>query len=329
MLIRCLSDLHLDVNHNFPLKLRNNKDFTILAGDTSGDYTETISWVKTNVKKGILIAGNHLVYNRSGKTIHELKEELHKAFPVDSDVTFLDVDVGVCSKVVDGVLFLGSTMYTNYEYDSDDIYYPRRPEIESMAEYNMRLATNPRRCMNDWAWGILEKTNKDGITDYKHISPSYYLEQFEKTYSEFNRILDENEKSGKPLPVVIVTHHPISSKAISETFSKDSLNASYISDLEDCFILKHSSIRAIVSGHVHHQGVFDIERTDGNMVRYVLNPRGYEIRGESLGKNGFNEDTYIDTKNWNVKIKPKSKSRIAKEDKRLKDLLAQTYMFGF
>lgn len=69
--IRVLSDLHLDYNEEYPFRLEKDEreDFCVLAGDISGDPKITAKWVKKNVKRGVLISGNHLPYNRRGKTV--------------------------------------------------------------------------------------------------------------------------------------------------------------------------------------------------------------------------------------------------------------------
>ena len=72
-------------------------------------------WLRKNVKNGLIVAGNHLVYNRFGLSIEEHKRRLAKKFPIGDSFSFLDNSVGVMTKEVDGILFIGSTLYTDYK----------------------------------------------------------------------------------------------------------------------------------------------------------------------------------------------------------------------
>ena len=88
MKIRIISDLHLDVNQDYPLMLPN-KDrgtFTLIAGDTAGHYRDYIDWIKDNCPYGILVAGNHLVYNNYGLSVQDLKADLRQYFPESCNI---------------------------------------------------------------------------------------------------------------------------------------------------------------------------------------------------------------------------------------------------
>ena len=93
MYVRLISDLHIDVNEDKPFSIENNDVFTIVAGDTAGEPQLAIDWIKKNVSKGIVITGNHLVYNSRNKTVEELKQEIVDAFPISNPVSYLDVSV--------------------------------------------------------------------------------------------------------------------------------------------------------------------------------------------------------------------------------------------
>lgn len=68
---RVLSDLHVDLNESlgYFFELKDKDVFTVLCGDTSGDPRTTIRWANSNLKAGLLIAGNHLPYNDQNITI--------------------------------------------------------------------------------------------------------------------------------------------------------------------------------------------------------------------------------------------------------------------
>ena len=71
MKFRVLSDLHIDVNrdYDFFMSERDKGMFTVLAGDTSGDPLKTRQWIEQNLKEGVFVSGNHLVYNDRGKGV--------------------------------------------------------------------------------------------------------------------------------------------------------------------------------------------------------------------------------------------------------------------
>ena len=119
MKIRILSDLHLDINKDYDLDLHKNGAndvFTLIAGDICGDPRKTIEWIKKNVHQGGFCCGNHLVYNDRNMAIEDLKNELHEAFPLNSNITFFDNDVGVISKEIDdGILLVSDVLYTDYK----------------------------------------------------------------------------------------------------------------------------------------------------------------------------------------------------------------------
>lgn len=275
MKLRVLSDLHIDVNQNNPLKLKDNDDFTLIAGDVSGSPSLSIDWIKKNVKQGIVIAGNHIVYNIEAKTIQALKKEMADAFPKESPITFLDQMTGLMHKEVNGILFIGTTLYTDYRlYGSDP-------------EYGMQEAFNPMGGLNDFRFG---RTNEGNAS--RPLRPTDYLRWFIESKKEMIRILDKN----KDKDVVVITHHCPHKKCLQDDITRYmELDTSYASDMSD-LILKYPNIKLWVAGHVHQRGSFKV-----GQCLVVQNPMGYEHRYETLG---FTPDVFVDTKDWHVQRKP-------------------------
>ena len=56
MKIRVISDLHIDVNEEIPLKY-DDDTFTIICGDISNDAAITAQWVHENIKRGLFVGG--------------------------------------------------------------------------------------------------------------------------------------------------------------------------------------------------------------------------------------------------------------------------------
>ena len=365
---RVISDLHLDYNHDYPVKLKKDGIFTLIAGDLCGEshvihtkssrkeltvhvnmeafqkkfgdkakvvfkYTKpenkdigewsvngkqvalreckvSISgewkdgdkvtveiyrpsdWVDKNISSGLLVAGNHVVYTHTKKPIEDIKKGLSEQYPIDSNFSFLDQSTGIMSKEVDGILFIGSTLYTNYELKIKNF------NPSGNVTTNMRVAS-PKMSgggLNDFNYGrTVEGTYKkqpwdddDGIY---FLTPENYLRFFNRTFAEIKRLVEEN----KDKEIVILTHHCPSPKCAYGEYVDNGLNASYMSDLTD-FIIKHKNIKCWVCGHVHHRASFKI----GDCL-CIMNPLGYIKHGEYVENGGnWSPNTFVNTKTWTV-----------------------------
>ena len=274
MKIRVLSDLHIDVNEmyaahkneQFNKALANNDVFTIVAGDTAGSPEIAIDWIKQHISKGLIIAGNHIVYDSNGQPVQALKQQMAQAFPKDGPITFLDQMTGIMSKEIDGILFIGTTLYTDYA-----LY----PDIS--VEWAMHKGF---RGLNDFYTGYTK--DKDTV---RRLMPTDYRRWFIESAKEITRLVEANPDK----EVVLITHHCPSEKCC--TFRDEILNTSYASNLEG-FIQTHPNIRLWIAGHAHNRKEFKV----GNCL-VLMNPRGYEHEGECYG---FTPNVFVDTKNWTV-----------------------------
>ncbi len=292
MKIRVLSDLHVDVNADYPLTLKNKDIFTIVAGDTAGYMQEGIRWIRDNIKQGIIISGNHIVYSSDVRPIQDLKRDWATAFPITSPVSYLDCMTGIMCKEINNILFIGTTLYTDYALSANDT-----------PEYSMRLACHPSRGMNDFRYGY----TKDKEGKIRHIHPTDYRRWFIESKKEITRLVQSNPNK----EIVLITHHCPSAKC---GVAYEELSASYASNLED-FIRDNPNIKLWVAGHVHQRKNFRI----GNCL-ILMNPRGYEGHGESIG---FNPNTFVDTKDWSVHQVPLKISIKQQKDAFLKQLIKQ------
>lgn len=312
MIVQFLSDLHLDVNRDYPLVLRRHSevspDVVVVAGDVCGSPDVVSSFLKESFGGGcgsgcktprvLFVCGNHIVYNDDGKTLEAIKDGLHREFPESGRITFLDESVGVVSKMIEGVLFVGSCTYTDYRYPTFG------KDMRKVVDTNMRSAVCLRMSqdsyMNDFRFGRTDeppfgRKTKRGVTTFG-LMPHHYRRYFHRSIRAFERVLGDNAG----VPTVLITHHCLSPRCIGPGMDKGSLTASYISDMEG-FIKRHSDIKAVISGHVHNSVCFDVERDDGSVCKYVMNPRGYTGRHES---DGWSPYWYIDTDGWRVFGKP-------------------------
>lgn len=271
MKIRILSDLHIDINSRYPLELVDNNIFTIVAGDISGLTSVSADWIDKNIKKGLFIAGNHIVYNHSIKTLEEFKKELSQKYPLTNDVTFLDTLTNTYYREINGIIFIGTTLYTNYKLGKRTI------------KQNMNIGF---QYLNDFKYG---KTFHNGKIDC--LNPKDYKKWFKDSMKKITNVVEDNPDR----EIVIITHHCPSEKCIDTKYKDSIANASYASNLED-FIIKHPNIKCWICGHVHNRKIFKIGK-----CLIIQNPRGYE---RSLECNDFNPNFYLDTDKWGCYTEP-------------------------
>lgn len=246
MKFRIFSDLHININKNNNLLKelqRNTSDdvLNIIAGDISGNCFETIKWIQNYCKKALFVSGNHeLAAYDDTNAIQEVSNHFRN-FLRSFQYYYLQNDfIGF-----DDILFVGCTLFTDYEYG------------EYHNEYNQHLALN---YLNDFRFG-------DYLIDGKkyQLMPYHYKDLFNKSF-EFLKNTIEKYKDYK---IVVITHHGCSSKSISDKYQNHKLNASFISDLDD-FILNHQQIKYWIHGHLHSNSDYKIGNT-----RIICNPLGY------------------------------------------------------
>jgi len=183
----------------------------------------------------IYVLGNHEYY---GKSVPYLTEKLRKTAQ-GTNVHVLDNE----AKVIDGVCFLGSTLWTDFALFG---------------------SSGPARCLAG-----------DQMNDYRRIRLSTH--QFRKLRpddtSGFNfksRSWLQRALSDHPFcdRFVIVSHHGPSIGSLPPCRRNDDLSPAYASNLED--MVAASGAALWVHGHIHSSSDYMIGQT-----RVVCNPRGY------------------------------------------------------
>lgn len=210
-----------------PLR-RSDRFYRFLIEECSAKYRETV-----------MVMGNHEHYGfRFEKTAEHMREQL------PDNVTLLDNS----SHVIDGVLFIGGTMWT---------------DLNRNDPLTHRVLTD---CMNDYRY----------ITQYNDSQHAYHKLTTERTYQEhqhslqyFRNRLEEN-RANDQLPVVMVTHHAPSKQSTKPHYQGDrEVNGGYSSDLSE-FILDYPEIAVWTHGHTHDRFDYPVGST-----RVLCNPRGY------------------------------------------------------
>ena len=245
MKLQILSDLHIDSytrqSHPEGHIPKTDADIVMVAGDT-GNSASGMPWLKAQAARlqvpVITIAGNHEYF---GEDVLTFDRRLATWDNYDAK-SQRGVRVLQCQYVdIGDVRILGCTLWTDYQYQATD---------ETMA-----LAQNFMR-------------------DYQQIyagdqafSPTLSIELHEQQRRWLKAALIEAKASHKK--VVVMTHHSISPRSVSEKYAELPSNAAFVSDLS-AWMHEPWAPTLWVHGHTHE--AFDYYVGDTHVV---VNPRAY------------------------------------------------------
>ena len=249
MKLLVLSDLHLEFSNM--MVPANDADVIVLAGDIwKGD--KGIYWARAAFpgKPIVYVAGNHEFY---GKNRLDVLARLRIA-AMETGVHFLDND----DVVINGVRFLGATLWTDFKLFGEDLY------MDCMLDAGSRL--NDFRVIpeGEWNFSVIDSIN------LHNESVAWLTKAIRAPFD------------GK---TVVVTHHLPSFDSVVPRFKKDLLSACFASKLD------HLMGKPVlwVHGHTHDNLDYKIRGT-----RVVCNPRGY-CRYEGGGENDdFNQNLIVE-----------------------------------
>lgn len=248
MKIKVVSDIHLEFDPPHRVtKFKvpyDNEDYLILAGDVQVGLYEQ-KWFVDLLKRRpvIYVVGNHEYYHKNfdfinanllkfEETVNKYAKEYHGW---TNKLTILHTGVRD-SLEVDGYLFCGGTLWTDFDNSFINMSYAQR-------------------LLNDFS--VISKTE-----DKRHFTPEDALEEHKKTKESITNILS-NETN---LKKIVVTHHAPSYRSIHERFANSLANSCYASHLDA--LVEKADLWA--HGHTHTSFDYNI----GN-CRVVCNPRGY------------------------------------------------------
>ena len=295
--------------HYFGKKFQEKADVTLIAGDICEGIENHEKFLEAFFpnQKVIFIDGNHLPYFRNSNQISpilsELKKELREKFPkehmfwhyLENDWMWLDYP---------NIAIIGSTFYTDYDYcdltleefndklkawDVWSTLYGLPSKYEPITKLTKQIIRNETMAeagarLNDFKWG---KENKRF-----YLSPEYYLKLHKQAKKEIIKCHNEILAINPNAKIILMTHHCLSSKCISEKYKKGLLNASYCSDLENWVDKELPGIKLVISGHVHNRCDFTFGKRN---VKYIINPCGYIPYNEPFNKPKFNPNLFVET----------------------------------
>jgi predicted phosphodiesterase len=235
MKLHIASDLHLDLLEPYHPGYRvidpvPDADILVLAGDIHSG-AEAIRAFRDFGKPVIYVPGNHEYYRHQ---FWVARQELHRAAEGTNVLLLDDGEV-----VIDGVRFLGSTLWTDYKLVSGI------PLKRAMLAADVNLG-DKKKIMN----GVEPFAARDALKEHK--SSRRWLK--ERLAAPFD---------GK---TVVVTHHGCSAMSIAERFEGNALNGAFMSNLDDLV----AQADLWIHGHIHDTMDYVL-----NGTRVVANPRGY------------------------------------------------------
>jgi Icc-related predicted phosphoesterase len=239
MKLHVLSDLHTEFAKFSPPD--TGADVVILAGDI-GAGLGGIEWAASQFPNHpvIYVLGNHEYYGQDITLIDELvKQSPENIHVLNNDAI-----------VLNGVRFLGSTLWTDFRLDG-----------ESAAWFARQRA---KRFMEDF---VAIKIGGNSFTP--EISVGLHDASRAWIVSELDTHFDG--------PSIVVTHHLPAAMSVAKRYENDPLNPAFASRLED--IIEKYQPDLWIHGHTHEPCDYELFGT-----RVVCNPRGYprEKRGSAF-----------------------------------------------
>lgn len=328
--IRLISDIHFDAGINglethstknairspfgayFSKELKKEQDcVTLIAGDIAASLTNRSVFLHTffENQQVIFTEGNHLVYNKEGKTIYQLQAENRENFPITHLFWhYLENDWMWIPGTSNEVAVIGGTFFTDYEYTAFTLetynqhkknwfnllqawgYGDKKEEYIPVKRLTKKMIINENKSLaneglNDFYWG--------NETLYSHITPDTYLKLNKLAKEEFIRCHNEITSINPNAKIILLTHHCLSPSCIDNKYVNNKSNASYVSNLEKWICKELPNVRLVHSGHVHCRKDFLFGK---DKKRYIVNACGYIPRREPWIDNKFKPNFILDTK---------------------------------
>lgn len=259
MKLHILSDLHFEFG-KWPKGIDVNvvdADVTVLAGDI-GIGLAGIQWALTIDRPVIYVMGNHEFYGQRPMT--ELWRKAREKVS-GTHVHLLENE----SVLVDGVRFLGATLWTDFCVLGPELQEQCMEDAASaMTDYSAIYVSRRGHALTDA--GMVVGRQGDRLTPHRTLV--WHHESRDFLERELSRATTEWELTDSWRKTVVVTHHAPSARSLLNQKASASGTAAYASHL-DALVAKAD---LWVHGHIHRFVDYDIEPGRG---RVVSNPRGY------------------------------------------------------
>lgn len=303
-------------------------DYTLIAGDMSADINEAQEFLEKYFKyeNVVFVNGNHALYHIPSEPIQEIIESYRNKFNrfdnqwrfLENDYIFIDNHIAV----------IGCTGWTNFEYghqtksqyikevnrekayrekhkDTQDLfdsskrvpiiytdYLPEDPAKEydelqmgNKESYRGRRMRDAARNMNDYNYGKIQRD--DGMIDILRPLDTYNMHQ--ESIKQIKRCYDEILYADPNAKIILMTHHPFTSKCVHPRFEGDLLTPAFVSN-HDRWLKQFSKIKYVVCGHVHSRHFCNI----AGDKQLICNSMGYLHYYEHIQDVPFDINKFIE-----------------------------------
>ena len=141
------------------------------------------------------------------------------------------------------------------------------------------------RHMNDYRYGKIQR--EDGSVDILRPSDTYNIHQESLAY--IKEAYKEITSKCPDATIILLTHHPFTTKCVVGRFKDDPLTASFVSD-HDKWLKKFPNIKYLVCGHVHSRRFCKI----AGDKHLICNPMGYLHYYEHIQDVPFDINKFIE-----------------------------------
>lgn len=268
--LRVISDIHWDINRGRGYKFNFGEDFVINCGDTASRYDIAASWATANMRRGVIVPGNHLGYdypyedcppsdikNTKDFQITRLTREL-KSNP---NLTVVGLKTEPI-KVADKVCLIGSTLYSDLRVFGDE----HVEEAKFMASHSI----------NDFKRCYIITNLKDRIA--RQFTIEDHIKKFNRELAHIDKKLKKLRKDDKK--IIVVTHFAPLPFSIADEYKNDLLSAYFVNDLTE-LLNKYPCVKLWCHGHTHAKFDYIYRRRkpvkNGGWceTRVICNPFGY------------------------------------------------------
>lgn len=269
MLVKQISDLHNDVSeanggtfYKFPADPRDKDTTLVIPGDidmakAKGRYGDFLQSVSQQFKHVVFCSGNHEYW---GSNVHSTHRKINEIITERAltNVHYLNNS----SVVIDGVAFVGGTLWTNI----------KNPLLEIQVQAGMNDYRRIRVGPDHQPW--MRKLRVADTTMMHYKTRGFMQEEVRKQREAGNK-------------VVVVSHHAPSFRSICPKHTTDPLNPAYCSELD--YWLLEGDIDYWMHGHIHWQFDYVIGH-----CRVTCNPRGYASRKWGNELTNYSDNFYVE-----------------------------------
>ena len=143
--------------------------------------------------------------------------------------------------------------------------YYDETDMGNLTSYRGRRMKDAVRSMNDYRFGKIQR--EDGSIDILRPSDTYEMHQ--KSLAYIKEAYNEITSKCPDATIILMTHHPFTTKCVGRRFKDNVLTPSFVSD-HNRWLKKFPNIKYLVCGHVHSR--FFTKLGDKQVI---CNPCGY------------------------------------------------------